>query len=229
MWSLVFLQPHLLFSVFIFKLFFWRPSCSDVLSFIKMFVGRLLFTRAGGSIPGLPVFIVWSSSFAAAVGPPGRDRHGSAGRKYKPISFRCLAGESCGGAAALRSRHVPSPPEWGVSDCSLSRAAVCWLNAPTGRLCMGRRTRWWSRASHEVVLSFCWHGGPPRKKKSLGFCSSFVKRGFGKEKPASHKPDSRWSICWRHWGSLMTLTFSGSIFLLSQAWSPTFLFCRAEK
>lgn len=40
------------------------------------------------------------------VGPPGR--------KYKPLSFRCLADKSCGGSAAPRFRHVPPTTQWGV-------------------------------------------------------------------------------------------------------------------
>lgn len=39
------------------------------------------------------------------MGPPGR--------KYKPLSLRCLADNSCGGPAAPRFRHVPPTPQWG--------------------------------------------------------------------------------------------------------------------
>lgn len=39
---------------------------------------------------------------------------GPLGRKYKPLSFRCLADESCGGPAAPRFRHVPPTTQWGV-------------------------------------------------------------------------------------------------------------------
>lgn len=75
---------------------------------------------------GPPLPDPWNSHFggllfAPTATPPctcSSDRGwcgvGPLGRKYKPLSFRCLANKSCGGTAAPRFRHVPTTTQWGV-------------------------------------------------------------------------------------------------------------------
>lgn len=71
------------------------------------------------------------------VGPPGR--------KYKPLSFRCLADESCGGPAAHHIRHVPPTPQWGVFLVGIHSFASDWWFLFTGMGCVLIECSWLNR------------------------------------------------------------------------------------
>lgn len=83
-----------------FRVWVWMGAGSQPICWSSQFVG-LLFA------PTVTLPCTCSSDRGwCGVGPPGR--------KYKPLSFRCLADKSCGGPAAPCFRHVPPTPQWGV-------------------------------------------------------------------------------------------------------------------
>lgn len=136
------------------------------------------------------------------VGPPGR--------RYKPLSFRCLADESCGGPAAPHTRHVP--PHTAVRsfiDGSLRSASDWRLFISQHEL----RTDWmqqiqrvrlvervqsttsaWTGALHDGVggsMRLDWVC--PARWFLWSHCSLkswWPGSSFCKEQPASYKPDS---------------------------------------
>ena len=87
---------------------------------------EMVFWDLGSVGCWFPSRLCWSSQFVGLLFAPATplpcacssDRGwcgvGTPGRKYKLLSFRCLADKSCGGPAAPRFRHVPPTPQWGL-------------------------------------------------------------------------------------------------------------------